>query len=138
MPYGLSSVPEGDQNGGVADTIPMAFSLFMVGQTESFVPAHTHPFDPPRFVSSARKPRLELTVEGSGYCAHISSPADSRRSFLPPCLFITGFNVTRVISDYIFVSWKTCRGDAIILKLGLTIDDHVLSMRTSIGCSKFL
>lgn len=106
MPCGLSPVPEGDQdsNGGVADTIPMAFSLFMVGQTKSFVPVHARarPFDP-TLVSSARKPQLELTVEGSGYCAHISSPADSRRSFLPPCLFIAGFNVTRVISDYIFV-----------------------------------
>jgi len=106
MPCGLSFVSEEDQdsNGGVADTIPMAFSLFMVGQTESSVPAHTRarPFDP-ALVSSARKPRLELTVEGSGYCAHISLAADSGRSFLPPCLFIAGFNVTRVISDYIFV-----------------------------------
>lgn len=50
MPCGLSSIPERDQdsNGGVADTIPMAFSLFMVGQTESFVPVHARasPFDP--------------------------------------------------------------------------------------------
>lgn len=61
-------------------------------------------------------------MEGSGYCAHISSPADSGRSFLPSCLFIAGFNVTRVISDYIFVSWETCRGDDIILKLDLIID----------------
>lgn len=50
MPYGLSFVPgrDLDSNGGVADT--MAFSLFMVGQTESFVPVHrrARPFDPAR------------------------------------------------------------------------------------------
>lgn len=50
MPCGLSFVPKGDQdsNVGVVDTIPMAFSLFMVGQTESFNPLYTRArlFDP--------------------------------------------------------------------------------------------
>jgi len=62
MPCGLSFVPKGDQdsNVGVVDTIPMAFSLFMVGQTESFNPLYTRArlFDS-ALVSSARKPRLE-------------------------------------------------------------------------------
>lgn len=61
MPCGLSFVSEEDQdsNGGVADT--MAFSLFMVGQTESFVSVHRRARP---FWSGARILRTEAATGG--------------------------------------------------------------------------
>lgn len=138
MPYGLSSVPEGDQDSSEGLLIRyrwlLAFS-WLAKQNPSYqrtlsrARARARSFDPV-VVSSARKPRLKLTVEGSGYCAHISSPADSRRSFLPLCLFIAGFNVTRVISDYIFVCWKTPQDNVNIIKLDVTIE-YIIPIKTS-------
>lgn len=122
------------EGGGVADTIPMAFSLFTVGQTESFVPTSVRA----RVLLIRRR---SYPPRGSRDCganrgkdqdiAHIfPRRADSGRSFLPPCLFIAGFNVTRVISDYIFGGNPSGRR-AIILMLGSMIDRIVANKNSS-------
>lgn len=81
---------------GVVDTIPMAFSLFMVGQTESFVlvGARTSRFWSSATEANRGRIRILRTYFLAGWLEAI---------FLTPCLFIAGFNVTRVISDYIFI-----------------------------------